>query len=755
MTPARDTRSRDGSVGARPRPESEARKRPAHLANAQRPEAAGEPSDSEVRYLEALRATQAALDKAQALYRVTSSLVSAEAVGPLLQGVVNAIAEALPADRVTFFALDFEGRVVTGTYLGGPGAEPVVEIDFEQLLDGLVGWVLRERVSTLSPGNVPDPREAPRVQERRRAVGVGSIIAAPVIYGDEALGAIVVANRLDQREFEQTDVDLLSAMASQSAIAIESAAIRAQLQVAGVALEDRVALRTAELAESEERYRRITETITDYVFRVTFDRGQVIETRHSPGCVAVTGYAPEEFAADPGLWLRMVVDEDRVAVLEQARDIQANRQMRPVEHRIVRKDGTMRWVRSTPVPQYAADESLVGYDGLIQDITERRVLQEQVAQAQKLQSIGRLAGGVAHDFNNLLTAILGNAELALLDLEPAHPARSSIDEIVKASERAASLTRQLLAFARKQIIEPVALDLSSVVAESIEMLRRLLGEDVEITAVLGEGLGVIDADPGQIQQVLVNLTVNARDAMPAGGTVVIETANMTVADEYVATHPELAPGQYVTLSVTDTGEGMSDEVRAHLFEPFFTTKPPGRGTGLGLATCHGIVSQSGGHIWVHSDLGHGTTVTILLPQTTGVVSAAGFTSPQPPALGTETVLVVEDDASVRRLVVLCLRSHGYLPLEAANAAEAMELAAAAPTLDMVVSDVIMPGMRGPELAARLQEVRPRMRLLLMSGHAETSEAFRDAAGRPIQLLAKPFTPERLAPKVREVLDADQ
>jgi PAS domain S-box-containing protein len=711
---------------------------------------------SEERYREALQATQAALIKTQALYRVSSSLVSAKPVDPLLQDIVDAIAEALSADRVNFFALDVKRRAVTGNYRGGPGAEPIVEIGFDELLEGLAGWVLRERICILSPGNVLDPRESSRVQERRRTVGAGSMVVAPIIYGDEPLGVIVVSNQLNQPEFEQTDVDLLSAMASQSAIAIESASIREQLRVARVELEDRVALRTAEVAEREERYRRITESVTDYVFRVTFEHGRAAETHHGPGSVAVTGYSPGDFATDPGLWLRMVVEEDREAVLEQAGNIEVNRPMRPVEHRIVRKDGTVRWVRSTPVPQYSSDGLLVGYDGLIQDITERRALQEQLAQAQKLQSIGRLAGGVAHDFNNLLTAILGNAELALLDLDPAHPARLSIDEIVKAAERAASLTRQLLAFARKQIIEPVPLDLSSVVSGSIQMLRRLLGEDIEITVVLDEGLGVVEADPGQMQQLLVNLTVNARDAMPEGGTLVIETANVVVADEYLATHPEVSPGRYVTLSVTDTGTGMSEEVRAHLFEPFFTTKPPGKGTGLGLATCHGIVSQSGGHIWVHSDLGDGTTVTILLPQSKAVLgSPSEITAPQPPAMGTETVLVVEDDPSVRRLVVLGLRSHGYVPLEAANAMEALELATAASTLDMLVSDVIMPGMRGPELAARLQEGRPAMRLLLMSGHTETSEAFRDAGGRAIQLLVKPFTPERLARKVREVLDCDR
>jgi two-component system, cell cycle sensor histidine kinase and response regulator CckA len=448
-----------------------------------------------------------------------------------------------------------------------------------------------------------------------------------------------------------------------------------------------------------------------------------------------------------------VVPEDHKMVLEQAHNVETNQGMNPIEHRIVRKDGAIRWVRSTPVPQYAADGTLVGYDGLIQDVTERRALEEQLAQSQKLQSIGRLAGGVAHDFNNLLTAILGNAELAMMDLERGHPARESIDEITKAAEGAARLTRQLLSFARRQMIEPVDLDLNAIIGGSLELLRRLLGEDIQITAVLDENLGVVEADPGQIQQVLVNLSVNARDAMPEGGHLVIETANQVIADEYENTRPEIAAGRYVTLAVTDTGTGMSEEVMSHLFEPFFTTKPQGSGTGLGLATCHGIVKQSGGHIWIHSELGQGTTATILLPQAPPKSSGtAGVAEPQPPARGTETVLVVEDEESVRRLAVLGLRSNGYVVLEAANAAEALRLAAMEHDIALVVSDVIMPGMRGPELAARLRKVRPGARMLLTSGHADAPEAFRDAEGRVIPFLPKPFTPDRLARKVRAVLD---
>jgi PAS domain S-box-containing protein len=516
-----------------------------------------------------------------------------------------------------------------------------------------------------------------------------------------------------------------------------------------------VAHRTAELRESEERYRRITETITDYMFNVKVDPGGGLSTRHGPGSVAVTGYSPDEFEASPGLWLGVVVAEDRDKVLAQAADLIANGSARPVEHRITRKDGVVRLVRSTLVPQYAVDGSLASYDGLLQDVTDLRVLEDELAQAQKLQSIGRLAGGVAHDFNNLLTAILGNAELALMDLPESHPAQESVREIVKAAERAASLTRQLLMFARKQMIDPVPLDLSAIVAGSLEMLRRLLGEDVEITADLDEGVDAVKADPGQVQQVLVNLIVNARDAMPEGGRLVIETGNLTAGDDYCTLHPEVIPGRYVSLTVTDTGTGMSEEVLGHLFEPFFTTKRQGEGTGLGLATCHGIVAQNGGHIWVHSDLRVGTEVTILLPVAEGVSRPSGEPGVSlPPSTGTETVLVVEDDPSVRRLAVLGLSANGYAVLEAGDAGEAVELAATAARIDLLVSDVVMPGMRGPELAVRLRQMRPEIRLLLVSGHAGTREAFRDNEGKVIQLLAKPFTPDRLAHKVREILDAE-
>ncbi len=708
---------------------------------------------SEARYRQALAEAHAALNRSEALYKVTRSLVAAETVVAVLQRVADAVADAFGTDRVNLFALDMDRRLVTGNYRGGPGAEREFFADFDELMEGLVGWVVRKRKVTISPGGVRDPREPQNVHNHRSEFVHGPMMVAPILYRDRTLGAVTVTNLPDGRQWEQADADLLMAMATQAAVCVETAMLGELLAAARSELEARVAQRTAALAESEERYRRITEAITDYLFHVELSGEVVTSRRHGPGCIAVTGYSPGDFDADPMLWLDMVRVEDRDLVLQHARDVAANRRMHAIEHRIVRKDGVVRWVRSTPVPQYEPDGSLVAYDELIQDITERRALQEEVVQAQKMEGIGRLAGGVAHDFNNLLTAILGNAELALLDLEPDHPARANIDEVTKAAEGAARLTRQLLAFARRQIVEPVPLDLNEVIRSSLEMLERLLGEDIEITTALHDPLGVVEADPGQIQQLLVNLAVNARDAMPNGGRLAIETSNETVTDEYSASQPSVVAGRYVTLAVTDTGTGMSDKVLEHLFEPFFTTKPQGKGTGLGLATCHGIVTQSGGNIWVHSEVGQGTTVTINLPQRGASLDRTGEpAAPELSARGTETILVVEDEASVRRLAVLGLRSKGYLVLEASNAAEALRIAATEHEIALVVSDVLMPGMHGPELASRLHELRPEARVILTSGHTDVPEAFRDGDGKLIPFLQKPFTPDGLAHKVRAVLE---
>jgi two-component system, cell cycle sensor histidine kinase and response regulator CckA len=524
--------------------------------------------------------------------------------------------------------------------------------------------------------------------------------------------------------------------------------------------EDVTDLKLAEDArrETELRYRRIVDTITDYVISVKIEDGRAVETGHNAGCIGVTGYTPEELAGDPDLWLSLVVAEDRMAAVDQTRRILAGEPAGPVEYRIVRRDGAIRWVRHTPVVRTDSDGSPIAYDGVVQDITERRALHDQLLQAQKMEGIGRLAGGVAHDFNNLLTAILGYVEMCKLDLPPElpidHPARQDLQEVATAGERAATLTRQLLAFASRQIVAPVRLDLNALVADSLKMLQRLLGDDIEIQTTLDAEAGTVEADAGQIEQVLVNLTVNARDAMPEGGRLLIETAVEAIGPDAAATRPGAVAGDHVLLAVTDTGLGMSQEVRSHLFEPFFTTKGLGKGTGLGLATCHGIVRQMGGHILVYSEPDQGTSFRIYLPRKDGPADATPvIAAHRPRPNGVETVLVVEDEPHVRRLAVLGLRAHGYAVLEAADGTEAIELAArVGSTIDAIVSDVMMPGMSGPEVLARLSGLAPRGRAVLMSGHAESTVLSPETAAR-YAFLPKPFTPERLARKVREVLDA--
>jgi two-component system cell cycle sensor histidine kinase/response regulator CckA len=526
-------------------------------------------------------------------------------------------------------------------------------------------------------------------------------------------------------------------------------------------LEERVQERTAELISantrlraSEERYRRITESITDYVYTVRLEGGGRMTTIHGPGSVAVTGYTSEEFAADPELWIQMVVPDDRPMVVENTRRLLAGESFGPIEHRIVTKSGKERWVRNTPVPQYDEQGSLRAYDGLLQDITERRALQEQLLQAQKMESIGRLAGGIAHDFNNLLTAILGNAQLARADLPPGDRAREDIDEIVKAAERATSLTRQLLAFARKQIVEPVPLDIGAVVYESEQMLRRLVPEDVEIATILQPDLGLVEANPGQIHQLLVNLVVNAGDAMPDGGRLVIEARNTVLTAESAAAQRGLAAGRYAVLSVGDTGTGMTQEVMSHIFEPFFTTKEQGKGTGLGLATCHGIVKQIGGDIEVESELGVGTTFRILLPHTQRLAAARPAPTPHESlGRGGETILVVEDEASVRRLIVAALGANGYTVLEAADGSEALEiLGSAGHRVDLMISDIVMPGMSGRHLVAELRDRFPTAKLLLTSGYLRGEMDEWKPGAAPIPFLAKPFELPVLIGKVRDILD---
>jgi len=385
---------------------------------------------------------------------------------------------------------------------------------------------------------------------------------------------------------------------------------------------------------------------------------------------------------------------------------------------------------------------------------EKEKLQAQLYQAMKMEAVGRLAGGVAHDFNNLLTAILGNVSLALMKVPPSDPLTGMLNDVKKAGERAARLTQQLLAFSRKQIIEPKVLTLNDLITDLHGMLIRLIREDIEIQTIPGVDLGSVKIDPGQFEQILVNFVVNARDAMPDGGKIVIETSNVDLDDGYSSRHPYIKPGRFVMLAVSDTGHGISEEVKAHIFEPFFTTKAKGSGTGLGLATVYGAVKQAGGSIEVYSEVGMGTTFKIYLPRVEGEASKlARDDQPQKLLGGAETVLIVEDEDIVRDMCVRVLDELGYRVLQASNGKEAIALSKGhGGRIDLLMTDVVMPGMNGGELATQLIVHHPEMRVLFTSGYTENVIVHHGVLDDEVSFLGKPYSPSALAKKIREVLD---
>ena len=391
------------------------------------------------------------------------------------------------------------------------------------------------------------------------------------------------------------------------------------------------------------------------------------------------------------------------------------------------------------------------------DVTEHKRLEQQLLQSQRMEAVGRLAGGIAHDFNNFLTVIIGHSQLLIDRLASNDPMRTDIQEVEKCAQHAADLTRQLLAFSRKQILQPKVLDLNAIVANLEKMLRRLIGEDVELTVRLNPSLGRVKTDPGQVEQIIVNLAANARDAMPGGGKLTIETANADLGDLYAGQHADVAPGQYVMLAVSDTGAGMDRETQARIFEPFFTTKERGKGTGLGLATVYGIVKQSQGHIWVYSEPGHGSTFKVYLPRIEEAAEiTAALSMPSPSVSGSETVILVEDDDTVRRLVRQVLSCHGYTVMECRSPEEALGMSSNySGHIHLMVTDVVMPGGSGPELAQRITAQRPETQVLFMSGYTDDAIVHHGVLDAGVAFLAKPFTPDELLRKVRKVLGTSQ
>jgi hypothetical protein len=505
------------------------------------------------------------------------------------------------------------------------------------------------------------------------------------------------------------------------------------------------------LQESEEQYRLLFDNNPQPMW--VYDEETLAFLAVNDAAVRHYGYSRDEFLAMT-VWDVHASEEtqveEHITTVARQDGRESARSLHVWKHR--KKDGALIDVEIAVSPiEFRGRKARLK---LATDVTETKRLEAQLLQAQKMESVGKLAGGVAHDFNNLLGVITGYGELLARRLPDDPGLRKYVDDIMKAAERAADLTRQLLAFSRKQVLRPRIIDLNAIVGEMEKMLQRLIGEDVQLVTRFADPLGRVKADPGQIEQVLMNLAVNARDAMPQGGRLTIETANVNLDAAYVRSRPDVEPGPHVVLAVSDTGQGMDPEVLSHVFEPFFTTKEPGKGTGLGLATVHGIVKQSGGHIFVYSEAEHGTTFKIYLPRLEDAAEVLKIvpTEDELPG-GSETVLLVEDEASLRSLVRECLEASGYAVLEARHAGHALEIIERhASPIHLLMTDVIMPGLSGRELARRVTASRPEMKVLYMSGYTDDAVVLHGVLAADVAFLQKPFTAEALARKVREVLD---
>jgi two-component system, cell cycle sensor histidine kinase and response regulator CckA len=503
-----------------------------------------------------------------------------------------------------------------------------------------------------------------------------------------------------------------------------------------------------ELRKSEERYRDLVENARDIIY--THDLEGNFTSINKAG-EQITGYTREEALR---LNLTQTVAPEYLEKARQMLDRKlAGEEETVYELEIIARDGR-RLAVEVNTRLVFQDGLPVGVQGIARDITERKQLEDQLRQSQKLEAVGQLAGGIAHDFNNLLTAITGYSQLTLRNLHTEDPLRGNIEEIKKAGDRAAALTRQLLAFSRKQVLQPKVLDFNAVLSEIEKMLRRVIGEDIELRTRLAPELGRIKADPGQIEQVIMNLVVNARDAMEQGGKLTIETQNVSLDESYVSQHIAVNPGPYVRLAVSDTGIGMDEQTKGHIFEPFFTTKEVGKGTGLGLSTVYGIVKQSGGHIWVYSEVGRGTTFMVYFPCVDESTEEYQRSSESEDIrLGTETILLAEDEEIVRKLISEVLKSHGYQVLEADNGDAALRICENhKEPIHLLISDAIMPEMSGGELASRLVELRPGMKVLYMSGYMDNAVLHQEVFDEGANFIQKPFSPDAFALKVREALD---
>jgi len=661
-----------------------------------------------------------------ALYRIAEKASATQDLQQFFAAIHGIVDELMPAGNFSIAILDPESDSLSFPYF----------VDEQECASapvaagrGLVEYILRTGEPLLCT-----PKILQRLRQSGEVERTGPAplhwLGVPLKVNHHAFGVLVLKSYSEKSVLGERDKEVLTLISRQLAPAIDHK-------------RNEQALR-----RSEVRYRSLVQTAVYGIYRSSL-QGDFLDV--NPALIGMLGYssALEVLALDPqrdvfldsGQYTRLVDEFHRTGRVDG------------FEVRWKRKDGAAITVRISGRAVASEHEPADVLEAIAEDITERRVLEDQFRQSQKMEAVGRLAGGIAHDFNNLLTVVSGYSEVLLDQLTPADPLHAKAEAIQQASDRATTLTRQLLAFSRKQHLQLKVVDVNAIVEDMERLLRPLIGEDIELTTQLEPTIGCTRADAGQLEQVIMNLVVNAKDAMPHGGKIRISTASVILDDSY---HPEntfIKHGPYVMISLSDTGQGMDRETQARIFEPFFTTKEKGKGTGLGLSTVYGIIKQSGGYVFVQSELGRGTAFTIYFPRVDEPSERNGANSVSLVAAGgSETILLVEDEESVRQLVRETLESRGYRVLEAANGPAALTLAdSVLDTIHLVITDVVMPGLSGHQLVQHLLNARPTTKVLYLSGHAEDAVASPSEAGPPKAFLQKPFTLQNLSRKVREVL----
>ncbi|PYR29900.1 MAG: hypothetical protein DMF92_10330 [Acidobacteria bacterium] len=660
----------------------------------------------------------------------------------VLQHVCTSARDITLASHATLVLLSEDGTSVGAVFMSGVDADRLKEISPGIPSADMLSELLEKR----TPVRRPSGRRTEGPDRETTTADASSYLGVPIASAACVYGWLSLSHKLGADEFTKTDEEMVATLAGQAGVAYESARLYNDLQWHVSALEQEV----AERRRLEVRTEFALAAARIGIGETDLDTGRMIWSESKS---ALFGIALASFGGTTEAFFALVHPEDRPALRQEVAAALANGSHDLVtEFRTIWPDGSLHWVQ---------DRARIAYDpagrplralGVGLDVTDRKLLEAQFRQSQKMEAIGMLAGGVAHDFNNMLTVILGFSELLAEQIRPDKPIGRDLKEIVGAAQRAAALTRQLLAFSRKQVLVVTPLDLTTVVREVESMLRRLLGEQITIKTELADDLDPVTADVTQLEQVLMNLSVNARDAMPKGGVLTLATRNITLDRAYAAAHPGANAGSCAALSVSDTGTGMSPETRERIFEPFFTTKERGQGTGLGLAAVYGIVKQMNGYIEVESHPARGSTFTIYLPRTEQAAEAAtGATITMSP-VGRETILLVEDEVSVRAFTKIALERFGYQVLEAATAEGALRILDDVDiTIHLLLTDIVLPGIDGHELALKVARHRPQLPVLFMSGYTTRLSTIDGLLEPGVQLLEKPFTAHTLLTKTRQIL----